>query len=334
MSEQKDELFKPEIPWAPLLRALDGQALPGRSRGLRMDAEPLSIWSERELLTVAKNQIERLFDRVTAERFIPVTRLSPPGAVSYAIERVESRGTPKFVSESGGDIPRVSVGKTRELNNIGMFAQGYDISIQDMWSSQLTGISLSDRLGDAVSESMAAFMAETLYFGNQAADIPGFFTNPSVPDLVLTNGDWANPSTTVANVIADIGAMFRVVRETTDDRFTPNTLLLTYALEEAIRSKLSGATDRTPVDLIRSNYPEIEAIESLVEMNSLVRGQTTTNGLLLYRRDPQVLQGNVPLAIQPMAPQVKGLMTSFDFVSIVGGTYWYYPQAAVFALNA
>lgn len=297
------------------------------SHGVRVrhDADQLSIWSRDKLLEIQTVAYDREYPDFDARVHIPLDLKVSPGAEEWGYDIYDGRGNAEWVGRNSTDVPRVDVGRKREIFGVHPFAAGYGWTIFELATSQFTGSSLDDRRADRAREACAEKEHRALLYGEAGLRIPGFVNNPAVPAVTVPNGNWLFGAT-AAQIVEDLNYLVDRPWLGTIGKKRANTVLLPLAHFRKTQT-LPYIESATVFRIFSDMNPGI----TLGVLNELeTAGPSGAPRAVVYNKDPKSLSGVVPIPFRQLDPQVRGFEVFVACWQTVGGTVFLEPRTAVY----
>lgn len=308
------------------LKALDQFGEYGQKS--RYDDQSMSAFVENELKEVVPQQYDRIFPELDAQTHIPLGLNINPGAMAWAYDSMDKRGRAAFLGANATDIPRADVSKKRVTHPIRTMVISYGWSVEEIEAARFAGTPLDRAKADAATRALAELEHNTLLQGDDARGLPGFLTNPIIPRITVPNGAWLTTATP-DEVIQDLNSVGDQIFILSERSHRPNTMLLPIAQFRYITTTpRSTTTDTTIAEFFLKSNGFVREIMSLPELSTASPAGGPT--MLAYQKDPGILSGVIPLAMQQMQAQVVGMETVVPAREKIGGTVWFYPFAAAF----
>jgi hypothetical protein len=279
--------------------------------GLRMDANNTAFLA-RDLVFVRREIEMVIYERLRAAEFVPVDTNIPRGAQTVAQRVMDQRGTAKISHTLAGDHPRADVNLTEVLAKFVNITGSYGYDLQELEYAAFAGVQLSRDKAMACAEMIARGLDQVGRIGDAATGLTGFFNNPNVAVVTLTNGEWL--TATADEIIADLAQIEQAAIAQARDSYAPEVLVLPTAYEGRLATlQRSSGSDKSVKQWFLENARLIKRIERYYALDSASGTDiTAADGPegILYAKDPQVIRWPVPISYEEEAPQQRG----FEFV--------------------
>ncbi len=319
--------FSPEVEQAiPCIDAVD----PGVREGCRLaqlDAVNTLVVA-RQLEQVSRRVLEIQYPEFQAAQLVPVNNEMSETAEFFTYRVWDGQTIAKLVGNYDTQYPLVNVDVREHTTKAFKVGNAYMYSYDDLQKANAAGVALSTRLADQARRGHMIAREDVTANGQPEIGVPGLSNHPNVPVVALpSGGDWTNPGTTALEILADLNYMVTQMMLNTNEILAPNTLLLPIAMGRLLAVKyLSGdannASNITVLDAFRAQNPGIE----VRTWNKL------TNQVILYKRDPSVLEFIQQTDFQQFPAEYRALTWTIACRSAMGGVVVYQPLGIEYAV--
>lgn len=283
---------------------------------------------ERELRAQVDRVKEVQYQELKARQLIPWSSEVDPGAESIPVEIIDRLGRAKILANSAQDVPMIDVVSGEGSKPVATLAAGYTHSIVDMWRAQQAKRPLKDRKARA---TRLAIETEIDQIG--ATGIPGatgFVNNPDVPMLTPLDDAFQADEVAVDVILKTLHGMVQDVVDNTSQIYRPDTVAMASSLFGFLSTlQMSVDNPRTVLQTFLEQNPWIQNIDEWTELETAGAGDTTRT--VVYKRDIDVVEWDIPLDFWASPPQVEKLNTSVYCLARVSGVSFYHPKAAGYA---
>lgn len=288
-----------------------------------------SDFVRRELEHLKSRVFDIKFAELKARQFVPVSTEVDPGATSVTYEQGDRRGVAKILGNNAKDIPRVDV-LTKEFNRpVRMLGAAYGWTLKEVKSAAMAQKPLNVRKANAARRGVEETLDEIAAIGAPEFGIPdGFINSSDVPQQSVTGGTWAvKLGTNPDLVIEDVREARSRIIDVTKGREIPNTMLIPEDIHSLIATTpRSATTDTSVLEWILGKFPGLTAIEPWERLTGA--GASTTDRMILYKRDPDVVEQEIVEDFTQMPVQVQGLEFVVNTIAQSAGTRFYFPLSA------
>jgi len=279
----------------------------------------------RELTRVKARSYDVKYARLKFREVFPITHETPPGTDSISIPTYDRSGIFKTISDDGTDLPRVDIKETETLVPVKQFGGSYGYSTRELRQSILVGKGLPQRKADAAMRASEEYLNRIAWFGDSG--MYGLFTYPGIPRANVVNGAGGTPqwsTKTPTEILADMHSQVSATVENSLMAETPNTMLLPVQQYNLIANTRVSTIDDTSI--LQSFLKNNQYIETVLPINELAgAGTGGVDVMVTYTRDPMTTEMEIPMEVQQLPPQQKGLEWQIPMEGESGGLSVYYP---------
>ena len=288
-----------------------------------------SAFFQRELLAVQKRVYEQPFGPLLADELIPANTSIDPGAEFYAYDKITQAGMAQWLASGATDLPRVAVSKIRVVVPLKSYGASYGWTVQEIRAAKYAGLPLSDRLARTARRVIDTFRNTKHLLGDTSLGWSSFINDASVPVGNAVNGLWQNAATTGDKILQDINQALTDIRTTTKRAYQADTIVVPPNAYTKLTTTARGAsTDTTIWQYFQKNFvgdvqPKLVMLEDLAGI-----GAGGTDRMIVYKRDPEVLEAAVPIVYSEEPPDQDGFQIVISCEGRIGPTVWLVPIAA------
>lgn len=316
--------------------------------GMRCDANATGFLA-RDLVYVSRDIQRVIYEKLRAAEFIPITTEVPFGAEGWTYRQSDRRGKAlKSAHLAGDDAPNADV-NMEEFPFPVTYAKGaYEYSLEEMAKTAFSvangGVPfpLIREKAFACAEMIAESLDEMMRIGEPLTGITGFFNNPNVPVITLTNGEWNNSGTTPEQILADLAEIEDDVIDESRDIHTVSKLILPTAYEGVLRNKKVTDSERTIWQYFFGTPQQpgtarmLKELHRWVALNDAVGDDVGVDDPpqgIAYTPNPELVRAEIPVPYQELAPEVKGFGWKVNAFAVFGGVVFKRPLAARYIEN-
>jgi len=312
-----------------------------RELSLRFDASDTAFLS-RQLEYVRAKTFEVVYPDLKARNYIPIANDIPETADSYVYFVTDTAGKAKIIAKGTDDLPRIDVSASERDGKVRPIGDSYGWELDEMAEAARLGIPLSDKKAKAAREAIERAIDEVLCLGTTTHPsqvgkdfgITGLLNNADVVAQGIINpaNDPWSTTPTAAEMLADLNTMMNTIVNANSQAYIPDTILFAPAQFSLLASTPVG-TDNNQMTVLKSfllNNPYIKNIDQWYRLTGAGAGGTTDRAII-YKRDPNVLEGVVPMDFRQEAPQARNLEFVVPCRARCGGVKIYQPGAVRYA---
>jgi len=308
---------------------LDG-AISRAIADMQLDADG-AVFFQRQLEHIKAKSYDVRYAELKARMLFPVSNDGGPGVTTITYRTYDQAGAAKIINAYADDLPRADVAGKETTIPVRSVGISYGYNLDEIQSSQLTGAALDQRRANAARRSNEQVVNDVAYFGDATSGMPGLFDNPNIPTGAVVNPgsgtEWVNK--TPEQILFDINDLFADIFETTKMVESGNTLLLPPSQWSFIMATARSAnSDTTIAQYVANNSPFLNSIDDIIAVNELVAANNplvATDAMVAYDRNPDKLQLEIPVELEMLPIQQRGLEFIVPGRSRLAGLNIYYP---------
>lgn len=288
-----------------------------------------SLFFARQLEHIKVELLQKKYPDLKARRFIPVSNEADPGADEITYRMYDRYGHARITNNQADDAPLVGLNGVEVTQKVFTVDVSYQYTTQDIRRAAKAQYPLESQQAMAARRAVEEKFDEYAALGNTALGTKGLLNHASVPVVVLPNtGAFMGLSAQqmLDNLYTIVGSIPQVTLET----HIPDTLLLdTYTFTALSQVNVGLDNQESVLNSFLKNNPYIKNIESWNRLNTA--GAGSIRRMLCYKRDPEVIQLNIPMEFQQLPPQARGTRFIVPCEARIGGTEIRYPKALAYA---
>jgi hypothetical protein len=293
------------------------------------------IFFQRQLESIEGTIYKFKKKELKYRQYIPVSTRDNPGAETITYRMLDMVGAAVVIANYATDLPRADIlGKefTQKVKSLGT---SFGWNTQEIRAAALANVPLEMDKANAARRSIREKESNIAWNGDSDNGIKGLIDNPNIPVQAAPDPgggtEWANK--TPDQIIADISAMVTKVRKQSKGIHNADTLLLPIDQYNLIATIPRSATsDTTILEFIQKpgNSYGLTTVDWLPdELDSAFTGGTE-DGAICYERDPEILELRIPLELELLAVQQRGLEFIVPGESRIGGVVVRFPLGMLF----
>jgi hypothetical protein len=270
--------------------------------------------------------------------FVPVTNEAPPGAETWAYYLWDAVGMAAIVANYADDIRRVATTAKKFSFDIETYALGYDWSVLDVERAAFAGVNYTNRKAAAVAKGFELKFEKIASVGEPGVNMKGLLNNANVPittaAVVGGSSVWGSAGKSANDVLADLVAAEDAILTTTKGVETPDTLILPlpkfrYLQETPLFTGAGSHPEQTILSVFLSRAAFIKDVDWWLPLATADVAGTGPRAVM-YRRDPEHVHFEMPMAPRELPPQAEGLAISVNSWARAGGVVFEYPLSALY----
>lgn len=291
-----------------------------------------TLFFERELERRKAQTFDVIRAPLKAFELIPVSTEAGAGAESIVYEQYDATGMAKIIANYADDLPRADVKGKEFVARVKSVGASYGYSLQEIRAAQMAGKSLEQRKANAAARAHRERWNHVAWNGDAEHGMPGWLTNTNVPSAPVAAGastdtEWSTK--TAAEILKDLNDAANGIVDLTNGAEIPDTVVLPIGQYSHIASTPAGTgTDTTILEYFLRNSPYINSVEWANELKGAFTGDT--DGFIVYRRDPDAMEFEMPVSFEQLPVQERGLEFMVPTHSRIAGTVIRYPLSQAF----
>lgn len=293
------------------------------------------LFFQRQLESIEQTVYEFKKKELKYRKFIPVSNRDNPGAESITYRMLDMVGAAIIIANYASDLPRADVlGKefTQPVKTIGI-SIGWNT--QEIRAASLANIPLDTAKAAAARRSVREKESNIAWNGDADANIPGWISNPNVPILAAPAGAGGIPWSlkTPDEIINDFRLMISKVRTQSKGIHEADTCLLPIDQYDIIaNTPRSTHSDTTILEFLTKpgNSFGLTEIAWLPDELDLAFTGGTEDGAICYEKSAENMELRIPMELQMLPVQHKGLEFIIPGESRIGGVVIRYPLSQLF----
>lgn len=319
-----------------LLKRMDGTRT---WRNKVRNDDNLTAFLARQLV-YERGRIEaRIYARLRAAEFIPIETGHPRGAIGYSTQMLDEQGEAIITHDLAGEDPRVDVSVEEDLRKYVNARASYGFTVEELERAALAGVPLPAWKGNACARAIARKVDLIGRSGSAKAKLTGFFNDPNITVLTLTNGEWetATPDEIIADLQQIESAIIEQTLDTQDMFEAGYTLVLpTKAYGRIATTPRASGSDMTILNWFLANAQVIRAFERYGALDTATGDDVAVSDPpqgICYPRDPEAIIWPMPITYEEQTPQLIGWEWVTRARARVGGPDWRLPSHALYIEN-
>jgi hypothetical protein len=299
---------------------------------ITLDAK-YSAFIDQQLEDVEAQVYHVLYPDLRARTFIPVNNSVSAGAETFSYFVWDMFGEACWLANYQNEIPTQALRGEKIVGKVEGMASAYSYSVQDLRAAAMANVGLDSELAKGAMLTLERKVDKHAALGDSARGFIGFVNHPNVDVLAATGsaGSWSNPATDPMLILADLQSLAKHVRSTTNEVFTPDTIVLPTDAHDAIATRLLNASNASGATILSAFLASNSWIKQVASWPKLTAaGVGATNRVVCYKKDSSVLDLVIPLEPLQHEPQQVQLNYQVIIELRFGGTRIRQPKAMVY----
>jgi hypothetical protein len=315
--------------------------------GQRFDVADTAVFL-RQITQIYEQTYDIKYADLKARKFIPVDSRVNPGADSFVWRQFDRRGVAHVVNNYADDFPNAEVVGKEYQTRVLSAGVSYQYTLQDLRAASMAGFPLETRKANTARRVMEELIENVACTGMVNTNAP-VNANDTIPIYGLTNFpnilqggtggyttlNWLAPTTTVAQVLADVNALQKTIFDTSLGVHTPTTLLLPTKIYSylATTPRSPTFTEDTMLQYILKQSPWLKEIDFWAPLDTAgLKQDTVTIGprIMLYEKNAENLQLVIPQEFEQLPPQMIKMSFVVPCHSRFAGVTVRYPKSIAY----
>ncbi len=235
--------------------------------------EDQGIFAARELNYVKTRTYDRKLPPMSGLLLVPRSSDAPEWAETITYKSYDHVGIAKIIANYADDLPRADVSGKETTVPVRTIGDSYGYNINELNASIALGANLPTRKAFAARRAVEVKENQIAMVGDTQYGLYGITNHPNIGVTAGVTGNWSDPATTAAQIVADVDIMYNAVRTQSKGVHTPNRLAIPASSFAAMNSKyVADSGGKTAYTVVREKYPNMQIMD-LPELE-LVAGDT------------------------------------------------------------
>jgi hypothetical protein len=306
--------------------------------GLRLDAK-FTAALDLQLEHVRAQTYDIKYPELKARKLIPVDTSVDAGAESIAYYQWDEYGMAEIIANYSDDLSLVDVLAEKFTSPVESLGKAYQYSIQDLRRAAMSGNQLDQRRARACRRAVERGIDEIGAIGNAKSKLKGFLNHVNVTILAAatdgTSARWVTRGAGVAPkspelIKKDIHTCVSEIFTTTKQVHNADTAVFpTVEYSHISQTQVGVENQKTILKSFMENNPSIINVDFWYKLD-LADAAGTGPRMVVYQRDPEVLELVIPQDFEQFPPQARNLAFVVPTHARIGGVVVYYPLAIVY----
>ena len=278
---------------------------------------------ELQLEQMRSRVYEVQYTELKARRFLPVATDIDTGAETFSYEQTDEVGEAKIITNYSDDLPSASSKTEKITHHLVSLGDSFEYSIQDLRRAAFSGVPLDARKAKAARNAYERGLDGLAATGSAAHNIGGFVAAAGVEISTLAAaGAWS--AKTSVQILADLNKLVNEFITNSKETIMPDSLLLPTAQFLTLsQTQMDTTSSRTVLEAFRASNPSVNLIEPWNVFDGA--GVGPSDRMVLYRRDPEILEMVIPQEFEVFAPEPRNLAFVVNCHGRTAGTCIYRP---------
>lgn len=293
-----------------------------QSGAFREDAD--GIFFARQLDYVRSRIYERKYPAMVAGRLVPDSTEAPEWAETITTKVYDEVGIAKVIANYADDLPRVDVRGVESTVRVRTIGDSYGYNIAEIKASRATGQGLDVRRAAVARRAIEQKINRVKLKGDADYNLLGLINNPNIGETTGLTGEWADPTTDAAEILADLNALWIAVNTQSKGVHVPDTFVIaTTDYTQAATKPLAGFPGMTAMMFFKGAHPEVNFVQAF----EMVGAGTSGNLIMLYELNEENLRHELVQPFNQLPVQERNLEFIVNCTARTAGVQIDYPLA-------
>ncbi len=290
----------------------DIQSLVGRKPSAK-DATEALAFTVSQLAYTEQQLMTRYYLPPQGFDFVPVSYEAGPYATSVRYEIEDQVGNARWASSRANDAPRTDVGYAAREFQIAHGTTGYGYSQQELRTTAFLRRPLPDRRLMAAINDVRRFQSEVLLLGSTEKNFTGLYNNALVAHATSPSAAIWSGTATVAQILSDFGFGMYTAWTQSAQNVVPNRVIIPKLAYQYLSTTPASPTIPTVTILdylLKNNLcNQKRGVQLRIEAgyDNATAGASGVPRTVFYDDTPDTLVGHIPMPLQFLAPEFRGL---------------------------
>ena len=290
----------------------------------RLDAGETAL-AARDLLAIKNRTYDIKFPGMKAREYIPISSDVNASAEAIAYHQYSQYGAAKIISKNATDIPRVDVSKAEFTSPVKTLGAAYGMEWHELKRAAVSGLSVVEMRAKAARRAIEQGIDDVMSVGDEPSGLEGFINHSAVHVGTATYG--ATSGNSALENYTEMSALVTLIMNQTKGVHVPTDIIMPIANYQFIATQpwATTASDLTVLEFFKRNHPGVNVSAWHRLENAGANG--TDERMICYAKDPEVIEGQLPLDFEQLPPEAHGLEMVINCLARVGGVQVRYPLA-------
>lgn len=291
----------------------------------RFDAGETALVA-RELLALKSRTYDIKYPGLKSRLFCPMASDVNAGAEAIAYHQYDQYGAAKIITANAKNVPRVDVSKAEFSTPVKTLGVAYGIEWHALKRQGMSGgMSLLEMRARAARRAIEQGIDDIMATGDEPSGLEGMINHSAVTVASATYG--AMSANSAEDNYKELAEAVTFIEDATKGihQVTQIILPITQYQKIATQPWSTTASELTVLEFFKRNHPNVSVDHWYKLTDAAANG--TDDRMVVYAKDPEVLEGQLPLDFEQLPPEAQGLELVIHCLARVGGVQVRYPKA-------
>ncbi len=299
------------------------------SGATRLDANE-SLYFARQLEYIRAKIYDIKRPKLSALEVFPIDSTVPEWAETVTYRMYDATGVSKIIASYADDLPMVGLSGQEFSSKVKSLGIAYEWSTAEIRAAAATNMPLVNKKATMAKRGDDIAVNKIAWFGDSAANLPGFFSNVNIPLYVVpADGTGASKlwsTKTPDQKIRDMNGIVNTVFTQSKGVHVANELWLPLAQYVDIRNTIRGSQSDATIWKVWSDANPGVTIRPILELTA-VPNYSNLDVMVAIDNSVENLQLILPMPFREYPPQPQNLAWKVPCESRIGGVVIEYPFA-------
>lgn len=262
-----------------------------------------------QIAHIEQQVYEIKYPDITYANDVPVDTAAGEWVKTITFFSEDRVGAAKFINGNAYDVPFADVNHEKFESVVEMAGIGYRYGIEELNQARMLGQSLDARRAMSARRAYEEFANDIAYSGNSSKGWKGLINSTAVTPANVAGAVWA--SKTADEILNDINTGITGMWSATKTVELAGSVRLPLDQYALLFTKRLGDTTMNLHEYIKKNNIYTAQTGQELDIRALRQldgaGAGATDRMIAYRKSPDVLKMHIPMPLQFLLPQQKGL---------------------------
>lgn len=287
-----------------------------------------SAFLSRQLEHIRTKVFEKRYPAMLSRTFVPPSPDPAPDGKNVILYATEDRtGAAKILAPGsrGRDLPLVNISVSEESQNVRDCGVAFDYSVGELMAAMQAGVDLTGKKAFAARKASEQLIDEILATGDSAHGLKGFINHSAVnADPGASGKAWDAAS--AEEILEDLNEPCRLINTQTKGSYGQGLdVILSLEDYNIAATKRIPDLNETVLSFFLRTQPLAKSVSAWYKLTG--KGESSKNRMVVYQRDPEVLNYEMPCEFTMLEPQAQGLSYVVPCRLVTAGVIVHQPKA-------
>lgn len=291
-----------------------------------------SIFFERQLEKIRSKVYPVQYPDLLARTLCPPSPEPAPDGTSTIIYQTEDRkGAAKIIApgSKGKDLPLVDVSGAEFPQKVKDCGVGFDYTIGEVRRAMLTGTDVAAKKAFAARKATEELLDDVIALGDSDHDLKGFCKHASVSAATVSGGEPDFSAASDEELLEALNEPGETISNNTKGIYGRGlTMLLPLKQYNIVSRKRMTSINETVLSFFLRTQELVREVIPWYKLRGI--GSGDTDRMVVYKRDPDVLNYEVLAEFEMLPPQAQGFSFYVPCRAVTAGVILHQPKAMLY----